>query len=259
MKIYVDKDVNIFEGEAAEKLLKEHNDKQYFIKNVGVPKVDIERWNEAQSYERKTWCDSAAKNMETDHNEEHEKHFGGYEELNFMLPNTYLNIIELGCGPFTNLRLIVPKIYHLPIKNIDLLDPLINEYINHSPSCAYKNGYLNMLKVNLYNCAIENYITTKEYQLVVMINVIEHCFDVDEIFKKISNILCDNGIFIFHDKFIKEKNIDEFYERIYDSGHPLKLTYKYIEDIIETNFKTLYTKSYIDQYDNECIYKILKK
>ena len=127
-KIYIDKDINIFEGSRAEQLITEHNDKKYLVENIGILKVDASRWNEAQCYERKTWCDSPAKNMGTDRNEDHEKNFGGYEQLNFSLPNTPLRIIELGCGPFTNLRLMLTKMFKT-ISRIDLLDPLIEDYI----------------------------------------------------------------------------------------------------------------------------------
>mgnify|MGYP001770164804 CR=1 FL=1 len=160
-KIYVDKNINIFKGEIAEKKLNEKNDKKYIIENIGIPYVDKNRWEEAQYYERKTWCDSPAKYMGTDRNEFHEKHFGGYEQLNFGIAKNDLNIIELGCGPFTNLRLIIPKLYKR-INTIDLVDPLINDYIEHTINCTYKQGNLNNHKVNIYNTSIEEFILEKK-------------------------------------------------------------------------------------------------
>jgi hypothetical protein len=155
-KIYIDKDIKISEGKKAEKLIAEHNDKKYLIKDVGIIKVDASRWEEAQSYEKKTWCDSPAKSMGTDRNEDHEKQFGGYEILNVILPSTPLNIIELGCGPFTNLRLIFNKLSKT-VKRVDLLDPLIEDYIKYTDNCTYKNGNLNGIHVNLINSSIEEY------------------------------------------------------------------------------------------------------
>ena len=257
-KIFIDQNINITEGDNAEKLLSERNDKKYLIENVGVPRVDEDRWKEAQSYERKTWCDSPAKNMGTDRNEDHEKQFGGYNQLNFSLPNKTINIIELGCGPFTNLRLIIPQIYR-KLGDIDLLDPLINDYVNNTLNCTYKNGYLNTHKVNLIASPIEKYNSDKKYQLLVMINVIEHCFDVDIIFDKIYEILEPGGIFIFHDKFLREENVNEIHDRFYDSGHPLKLPYKYIKDKLNFNYKTLYNNIYVDVHNYENVYTILKK
>jgi len=265
MKSYVDKNINCYEGEEAEKLLQEHNDEKFMIKNVGRPVVDIERWKEAQHFEKTTWCDkpgaTMVKIMEDDHNREYEQIFGGYEQLNFSLPNKPINMIELGCGPFTNLRLIIPKLFK-HIERIDLLDPLINDYLNHSAKCKYKNGYLNNLKVNLYPIPIEQFIIQYKYHLVVMLNVIPHCYDIDLIFQKIDEMLDDDGVFIFHEKFLPENRINEINDH-YDAGHPLELTYKYIDDILKKQFKkTIYNKiSVMDsEYDGrECVYKILKK
>jgi SAM-dependent methyltransferase len=257
-KIYIDKNIHIYEGSLAEELILKHNDKKYLIENVGILKVDSSRWQEAQSYERKTWCDSPAKGMGTDRNEDHEKNFGGYEQLNFSLPNTPLHIIELGCGPFTNLRLMLLKMFKT-INRIDLLDPLIHDYLKYTDNCAYKQGNLNGLAVNLIDTPIEEYLTLQIYDMIVMINVIEHCYDVDIIFKRILNMLAPNGLFIFHDKFLKEENVNEIHDRYYDSGHPLKMTYKYIKRILDLNFKTIYNNIYVDEHNNECVYKILKR
>jgi len=257
-KVYIDRDINITEGKRAEKLISEHNDKKYLIKDIGIVKVDASRWKEAQAYERKTWCDSAGKTMSSDRNEDHEKNFGAYDILNILLPNTPLNVIELGCGPFTNLRLILSKLFKT-INKIDLLDPLINDYVKYTDNCTYKNGNLNGLSVNLINSSIEEFLTLQVYDMIVMVNVIEHCYDVDIIFKRILQMLSTNGIFVFHDKFLKEENINEIHDRYYDSGHPLKLTYKYIKNILDLNFVTIYNNIYTDEHNNECVYKILKK
>lgn len=256
-KVYIDPDINIIEGVEAEKLLAAKNDKKYLVENVGIIKVDNERWKEAQKYERKTWCDSPAKNMGTDRNEEHEKHFQGYGQLNFLLPNN-ISIIELGCGPFTNLRLIMSSLYKT-FSRIDLLDPLIEDYVKNTTNCTYKYGTLNNFKINTITTPIENFAPACKYQLVVMINVIEHCFDVDLIFEKIYEMLDQDGIFLFHDKFVQEKNVNTIHDNYYDSGHPLKLTFKYVKQKIDGKFISIYRKSFVGEDDNEYVYMILKK
>jgi len=265
MKSYVDKHIHCYEGEEAEKLLKEHNDDQWLIENVGRPIVPVERWNEAQHFEKTTWCDEPGaiyiKSMNDDHNKEYEEIFGGYEQLNFSLPNKPISMIELGCGPFTNLRIIIPKIFK-PLKDIDLLDPLINDYLTNTMNCKYKNGILNGFKVTLHPVPIEQFNITKKYQLVVMLNVLPHCYDTNLIFQKIDEMLDNDGIFIFHEKFLPQDKINEVIDH-YDSGHPLELTYNYVNEILKKQFKkTLFNKISIkeDEYDGrECVYKILKK
>ena len=68
----------------------------------GVVKVGKERWEKAQRYERLTWMEKC-KDMVSDHNESNKQRLGDYSLLKGL---HFEKAIELGCGPFTNIRLI---------------------------------------------------------------------------------------------------------------------------------------------------------
>lgn len=85
---------------------------------------------------------------------------------------------------------------------------------------------MNNKKVNIINSSIEDYNFEKKYDVVIMENVLEHCFDIDIIFNKIYNILNDDGLFIFTDSCIKNEYIKDLVFSIYDAGHPLRITEK---------------------------------
>jgi len=240
-------------GEEALHLLKEKNDSKYFEDKIGIIKVDQNRWKEAQEYERKTWCVGPGKYCADDRNLSHQINFNNYRELPSLLKND-LDIIELGCGPYTNLRVIIPLLKKR-IESIDLLDPLIKDYVLTSPNCSYRSGMLEINPVNLIKSSIEDFIPTKKYDLIVMINVLEHCFDIDLIFEKILNMMKENAIFLFADKVFRENYIKECVNNYYDEGHPILISEKYLEAKLKS-FEVIYSKdliqneirSYTDRY-----------
>jgi SAM-dependent methyltransferase len=223
-KIFVDKDIKIFRGEEASKLLSGKNDSK-FLEDGDVKKVDDDRWKEAQDYERNTWCFSEARVMSTDRNEDHKKNFGGYSQLNFLIQNNPIKTIELGCGPFTNLRLIIPELAK-SISEITLLDPLLNDYIKHTKHCAFKNGSLMGKKTRFVNSAIEDFEVDQKYDLIVMINVLEHCKDIDLIFQKILEMMHEDSIFLFNDVAYREEDIEKLLSNYWNCGHPIILSQK---------------------------------
>ena len=256
-KVFIDSDIKIFKGEEASKLLSEKNDKE-FLKEGSVKKVSDERWREAQEYEKNTWCFSPARGMSTDRNEDHRSKFGGYRLLNMYLKKPDIKMIELGSGPFTNLRLIIPEIFK-PISQVDLLDPLLDDYIKHTVNCTFKDGYLSGRKVNLINSPIEDFKVEGTYDLIVMMNVLEHCKDVDLIFEKILQMMDENSIFLFHDVSIDDNKVDELISNHWDCGHPILLSQSYIREKLK-NFKVIYKNAdFSEKNEMNTFYYILKK
>jgi len=252
---FIDKNIHIFEGKEAERLLNEKNDSQ-FVDKGNIKKVSVDRWKEAQEYEKQTWCFSEARGMSTDRNEDHMNIYGGYSLLNLHL-NDSVKMIELGSGPFTNLRLIIPQIYK-KIKKIDLLDPLIHDYIKHTHNCTYKSGYLASRKVGLISSAIEDFETTEKYDLIVMMNVLEHCRDIDLIIKKIKDMMHENSIFLFHDISFHDDLVEEMANKKWDAGHPIVISDSYMKNII-SQFKVLFRNVTMGDENKKNHYLILKK
>jgi SAM-dependent methyltransferase len=252
-KLFIDKEINVFYSGEADKRLKEKNDLKYFDENFhGIHKVDIERWQEAQFYEKKTWMNKGIF-ISDDRNHDHLKRFNDYIELQnhfFKHKKNDFSIIELGCGPFTNIRLLLEKFKYFNFEKISLLDPLISEYLEH-PNCFYKNKKVYEKEATIHCSSIEDFVTEEKYDLLLITNVLEHCYDIDKIFTKIIDLLKKDGILIFSDVFFKGVDALQLAEKIYDAGHPLKLSedkmkifLSNFEPLLDNEFKALYEQEW---------------
>jgi len=234
-KIYIDKDIQAYHGIDAENLISQKNDSIY-IENGAILKVDRDRWLDAQHYERKTWMEIGL-GFSDDRNYDHYERFDSYKAIvEHQKSKKIEKVIELGCGPFTNVRTLLNK---LPdIKEIHLLDPLLNEYLSH-PNCMYKNKKIEIFDVVTHSYPIEEFDGSSKYDLVIMNNVLEHCYNIEIIFDKILSILDSNGIFIFSDVYFSESDVEKMVYQIYDTGHPIKVSSSYMNDFL-SNFNPLY-------------------
>lgn len=237
--LFIDSEINILKDEEAKSALEHENDKTFLSYDKGIIKIPIERWKKAQIAERNHWMKLSLKATD-DRNYEHQQYFKNYSAISTY---HFKNTIELGCGPFTNLRLI-GRICQ--IEKCSLLDPLLNEYLLH-PHCTYNKEKLliddnNKIIIDeLINNSIEEIETDKKYDLVVVINVFEHCFDVELCFKKILSILKSGGCLIFHDRYYDHLIVTKQVEMIYDAAHPLKIDKLMLNDFLSKNFETLFS------------------
>ena len=238
--LFINKQINVFYDSKAKDLLSKINDK-HFLTNGEIIKVSPDRWVEAQSYEEKTWMVNGINEID-DRNYDHLIRFNNYSNIPFQNLKSF---IELGCGPFTNTRLIIDR---LPINcDIYLLDPLIDKYKNH-PNCTYKNNTIGDKKIYTINSSIENFEVSKKYDCVLMNNVLEHCYDIELIFDKILSILEDKGFFIFSDVCFSKSSIAELCEKIYDAGHPIRISKDSI-DLFLKNFTNIYHEEIYGLYN----------
>lgn len=269
---FIDKDINILTGEQALEALQKENDSKFLTKESGVIKVSAERWKLAQECERNHWLKKGIKTG-NDRNDYHYMQFNQYKDISSIEFNSML---EIGCGPFTNSR-IVAKV--CKINSCSLLDPLILDYLKH-PFCYYNNNflyseyfsilgkivrktvpklfklYLNLLskktKVNKILAApAEQIALDTKYDLISMINVIEHCYDAELVFQNILNIGNKGSYFIFEDKFYDHQLIEESLKTGYDAAHPLKVDRKIIEKFLYNNFETVYKRVQTNSYNFE--------
>ena len=239
--VYVNQDIEVFYDEKATDLLFKNNDKKY-LTNEGIIKVDKERWEQAQKYEKKTWMHSCLDSND-DRNFEHRVRFNNYDSLKSY---KFENVIELGCGPFTNLRIILQDIK--TVKKISLLDPLIKEYLKH-PNCSYKDGVLLGTPVKIINSPIEEFVPIEKYDLVVMNNVLEHCYDIPKIFNIITSLLNDRGVFVFADVAFNSEQVRIISEKQYDAGHPIRVEENYLYQFLTKYFRPIYEKKFLGLYD----------
>ena len=238
--VFVDSEIHVLEGAAAAERLRERNDLHYLTKQ-GIVQVDRARWQEAQRYERKTWMTNLV-DAEDDRNHDHKSNFGGYGSIS---GRSFPRVIELGCGPFTNLRLVLP---HIQAGHITLLDPLIQDYLQH-PHCTYRDGRLLGVPVETVASPIEEFHPAEQYDLVVMANVLEHCFDVPAIFRRILQCLKPGGVLLFGDNVFRPEQLGQLVANQFDAGHPIRVTEPLITDFLRDGFTELYQQRFYGHYD----------
>lgn len=263
--MFVGEDRKIRTGRDAEVLLRETSDAKYVDDGCGIVRVPRDRWAMAQRYERGTWMEAAAHALD-DRNYEHAANFDGYGSL---IGKSFDRAIELGCGPFTNLRVIAGI---CEIKRCTLVDPLIPDYRNHR-HCTYRHGIVetgttplnSMLDRSLSGRALRRVIRNVvprlllsgvtieqliaapieempecgQFDLVIMINVIEHCFDLHSIIERIVRLCPRGSLFVFHDRIYDAATVKREATERFDAGHPLKVDESLILTFLHSSFHVL--------------------
>jgi SAM-dependent methyltransferase len=273
-KIYIDENIRIYKNLEAQEKFNSENDSNYYQEHKGIICVPKERWGKAQRTERKHWMEKGLRTS----NDRNDYHFKQFNKFNSLKGFVFNSALEIGCGPFTNLRFISKG---CKILSCSLLDPLINDYLKH-PFSRYNrrflflrnNNFLNnyffkvfpkfykiFLQLSAYKIPIKNFYpqpfeeieTTEKFDLIVMINVVEHCFDLPKIFNNILEKSQKGTIFIFQDKLFQDKDIKYQINQIYDAAHPLRIDYSLFIDFFDANFETKYkrTQTKINKLENE--------
>jgi hypothetical protein len=207
-RIFIDKEINVIQGQDADLRIQEKNDSKY-IENDSILKVDRERWLDAQYYERKTWMQLGL-SLSDDRNYEHSERFDNYSKLKEN-NKSIKKVIELGCGPFTNLRTIYSLLPN--IEEVHLLDPLLNDYLNH-PNCFYKNKNFSGYKTVTHSCPIEDFNNDDIKDGVVnpsLCSNLTDCYSKNKLINDNTN-LSTKGRNIFLDKFNDYYKIGIFFD-----------------------------------------------
>ncbi len=215
-------------------------------------KVTYSEWKKAQEWERNFWINDQIKKSKRfknqiwhllslvnlvpeyrgdDWNLWWKEKFDNYS----FLPTVIENAIEIGCGPYTNMRLILQQ---SQIKYVVLNDPLINIYNSfkktiHSSS-SFKGNIISDSHPFEVNPFKYNY-----FDLVVMINVLDHVQDATICMQEAIDITKLGGIFIFGQDLTNDE--DEILLRNLegDTAHPIKLNHNWVDSWLSNNFKIL--------------------
>eukprot|EP00041_Stephanoeca_diplocostata_P009768 m.152354 g.152354 ORF g.152354 m.152354 type:complete len:710 (+) comp17891_c0_seq2:509-2638(+) len=206
----------------------------------GVLRTPPALWKQASKAElagwirlRKTW---------NDRSEEHENSFDGYKTL--LQRQKLGDVMEIGCGPFTQSNWIM-DVTKINATSITLVDPNVLNYATKVENCAYKGGQLRGLPTRLFASGGEAARFEQNYDTIVMINVIEHCYDAYKIFANLHGSLRPGGILVLHDRWYDTvlENGDFFDKAKHDSigreKHPIRPKRVFFEHFIR-QFDVLY-------------------
>jgi len=177
-----------------------------------IPKA---RWEKAQEAEALLWKKSRKSDAQSgDRALGHVQFFGRYAAL----PVGNLGrIVELGSGQWTQTHFMLNARPDINATSITLVDPGINGYLR-SGNALYKNGFLNGVPVDLHSIGAEEvpYSENETFDVVVMINCIEHTFNAFATLETAYRLLRPRGLFIFQERAVRLSENDQIY-------HPVRL------------------------------------
>lgn len=209
--------------------------------------VPLSRWQQAQEYELRTWkrrltfphyhallilhyLGLRSDHPQDDWNQWWRRQFDHYS----MLPAHLHGAIEVGCGPFTNLRLIRTT---CRIERIVLNDPLINHYAGMRRS--WINHAMSMEGVTLDARPLEDLHTVEErFDLAVMINVLDHVYDLGRCMSNATRLVKNGGYIIVGQDLYDPLPGNE----VEDVGHPVRVKRDQVAEMLERRFEVVYNR-----------------
>jgi SAM-dependent methyltransferase len=201
-----------------------------------VDQVPTERWQAAQAWEKAHWDNTQrlrakfGKNLVwrllrlfgavpryrgTDYNEWWKERFEDYR----FLPSHLEQAIEVGCGPYTNVRLMLER---TRFDHLVLSDPLIRSYARYDltlvselardPRCTLDDHPLEELPFNDHR-----------FDLAVMINVLDHVRDARACMRNLLRVLKPGGIVIIGQELTSADDLARIDADPGRIGHPVTL------------------------------------
>jgi SAM-dependent methyltransferase len=83
--------------------------------------------------------------------------------------------------------------------------------------------------------------TDTQYDLIVLINVIEHCYDIERVFESIRAIARENAVLVFGDRYYEHARVARWVtDSRYDAGHPLLVDRSVVDAFLEQTCEPLY-------------------
>jgi SAM-dependent methyltransferase len=159
-----------------------------------------------------------------------------YFENYLFLPEDISNYIELGCGPYTNTRIILNK---RNARYIVCSDPLIRHYLEYKGTWLtkkYKERAISIDDHPIEECPY----ATGYFDVVVMINVLDHVMNAELCLMNAVRITKSGGYFILGQDLSNEDDLAKF---PHDIGHPIRLSHEdirpYLSKFAHIHYKVL--------------------
>lgn len=199
-------------------------------------KVSPERWHAAQQWEEAFWVRTqdmrarygknfiwrllflfglVSKYRGDDWNHWWRTQFDDYR----FLPSTVKNALEAGCGPYTNLRLIMETCRP---QHIYLSDPLIRTYARFKLTFV-ADMYRQALCVLDDHPLEELPFADNYFDLTVMINVLDHVQDAPRCMENLTRVTKPGGIVILGQDLSNDEDREALTRDGGAVGHPIKL------------------------------------
>jgi SAM-dependent methyltransferase len=157
-----------------------------------------------------------------------------FDEYKF-LPATVENAIEVGCGPYTNVRLMLDR---CSIKHLVLSDPLIRTYVRFK--LTFVREMYQKAACILDDHPLEELPFAPNYfDLAVMINVLDHVQDAGRCMETLIKILRPGGWLIIGQDLTNDEDLKALKLDPGAAGHPIKLDHHWFEPYLQNFQPTL--------------------
>lgn len=210
----------------------------------GSPRpVSVDRWLQAQKWELAFWNrqnvpppwwkrmlrplavflgirPKLQKPVFDDRNYWWKEKFNNYESL----PLFFENACELGCGPYTNIRLIQEN---RTINYIHCSDPLAKHYIKYKHAWLAKAYSLGLISIDFHS-AEECPYKTGYFDLTVLINVLDHVKDPMKCLNEAIRITKSGGYFVFGQDLTDDDD-----KKPANPGHPFTFRHETLESLLD--------------------------
>jgi SAM-dependent methyltransferase len=202
----------------------------------GQMSVDKERWERAQEWELDFWKRQQSRTgwkrvvfpivrpvlsaihsrraTGDDWNLWWRDQFEGYS----FLPEHLGDYIELGCGPYTNTRLVVEG---RTADRIVCSDPLADDYVTFKGRWLADAAEKGLIEVDSHPIEDLPY-PPGSFDAVVLINVLDHVMDADACLRTAIDLLKPGGYFIFGQNLANPEIAGQ--HEWFEEGHPIRLT-----------------------------------
>ncbi len=210
---------------------------------ANIESVSKDRWKEAQKWECSYWASvqtararfgknwmwrllhlvgAVPKYRGEDWNQWWRQRFDNYS----FVPERIHNAIEVGCGPYTNVRLMLDR---TRFDHLVLSDPLIRTY------AGFKLTFVSDMYRSM-NCTIDDHpleelpFASDYFELAVKINVLDHVRDARACMDTLARIVKPGGILIIGQDLTDDADLDYLKDDAGATGHPIKLRHEWFTE-----------------------------
>lgn len=209
-----------------------------------VRHVSRARWQEAQQWELEFWKGAQRKHgwkrivwplaapalralnwsraWGDDWNRWWRDQFDGYS----FLPAHLGDCVELGCGPYTNIRLVLEG---RTADRVVCSDPLVRSYLGFQGRWLAHAHEVGLVEVDDHPIE-ETAFPPESFDLVVMINVLDHVHDADACMEKAISLVREGGSFVLGQDL---SDAEDLKHHPYDVGHPIRLRREDLDPFLE--------------------------
>lgn len=244
--------------------------------SYGAAVVPESLWKTAQQKEAELW-----KSLGGGGNPKHDRaveHWRGFDNFN-CIPGTSLGrVIEVGAGPWTQLKGLLHARTDLSVTEFTVFEPGADGYVKNVASCSYRSGRLETWSgeghhafpvvvrsqggelldaKNGHQAQAQAQVQAQGgYDTLLSINVVEHVESAFAYLSGLHRALRPGGLLIFHERFYNDTDIVRG-----DEWHPVRVKQQVIDTFL-TGFTILYNNcghDYDGRPDERGYYVIARK